>query len=83
MRSFSVDVLVRILSILERDCGIKKTNVAARSGLNYFSCIRYLELLKSLGYAESVRDKKDPDPSERVSINEQERKFNSKLIKLI
>ena len=82
-RSFSADVLVRILSVLELDGAIKKTNLAAKTGLNYMSCKRYLELLKSLGYAELVRDMKFLDPSERVSISEQGRQFKAKLTKYL
>jgi CheY-like chemotaxis protein len=69
--------------VLERDGAIKKTNLAAKTGLNYLTCIKYLELLKSLGYAELVRDNKVLDPSERVSINEHGKQFNAKLIKYL
>jgi CheY-like chemotaxis protein/predicted transcriptional regulator len=48
--SFSFDVTKRILSILFEDGPTKKTNLATKTGLNYNVCVRYVNMLKLLGW---------------------------------
>jgi CheY-like chemotaxis protein/predicted transcriptional regulator len=50
--SFSFDVTKRILSILFHDGPTKKTNLATKTGLNYNVCIRYVKMLKLLGWLD-------------------------------
>jgi predicted transcriptional regulator len=54
--NFSVNVIMRILCILEQDGRIKRTNLAGRSGLNYNKCIGYINLLDQLGWINLVFD---------------------------
>lgn len=54
--SFSMVVIKRILDTMSDSDGIKKTNLAAKTGLNYPNCIRYLELLKLLGWVRIADD---------------------------
>lgn len=76
-RSFSAAVLSRILTILHQDGATKKTNLAGKTRLNYLTCVKYLELLKSLGlvHVDSDRDAH----GERISISEFGMQFNSNL----
>jgi CheY-like chemotaxis protein/predicted transcriptional regulator len=48
--SFSFDVTKRILSILFEDGPTRKTNLATKTGLNYNVCVRYINMLKLLGW---------------------------------
>src|SRR5438093_8146879 len=48
--SFSFDVTKRILSILFEHGPTKKTNLATKTGLNYNVCVRYINMLKLLGW---------------------------------
>lgn len=82
-RSFSADVLARILSELEHGGAIKKTNLAAKTRLNYLTCLKYLELLRSLGFVEFAHSKKNIDSSDRISISDHGRHFKAKLVKYI
>lgn len=76
-RSFSAAVLSRILTILHQEGATKKTNLAGKTRLNYLTCVKYLELLKSLGF---VHVNSDQDAQgERISINEFGMRFNSNL----
>jgi CheY-like chemotaxis protein len=54
--SFSMVVIKRILDTIGHSNGLKKTNLAAKTGLNYPNCIRYLELLKLLGWVRIADD---------------------------
>jgi len=78
-RSFSAAVLGRILSVLHKEGATKKTNLAGKTRLNYLTCMKYLKLLKSLGLIELTKSDKEGDTSERVSISEPGRRFNSSL----
>jgi CheY-like chemotaxis protein len=52
MGSFSVAVIERMLRVLnEHSPGINRTNLAGRTGLNYGTCIRYVDLLLLLKWA--------------------------------
>jgi|GEM_PF-249181 len=53
---FSLVVIKRILDVLSDSGEMKKTNLAGRTGLNYPNCIRYLELLKLLGWIRNSSD---------------------------
>ena len=44
--SFSISVVRRILKVLEEnDPGMNRTNLAGKAGLNYGTCVRYVDLL--------------------------------------
>jgi PleD family two-component response regulator len=52
--SFSFDVVKRMLDVLsENGSGMKKTNLASKAGLNYNVCLRYIQMLKYLGWIEA------------------------------
>ncbi|MCI0563253.1 MAG: hypothetical protein MN733_32650 [Nitrososphaera sp.] len=47
--SFSISVIKRILFVLdEQGTGIKRTNLAVKTGLNYGTCVKYLNFLHLL-----------------------------------
>ena len=48
--SFSFDVTKRILSTLFNDGSLKKTTLATKTRLNYNVCLRYIQMLKVLGW---------------------------------
>lgn len=50
--SFSFDVTQRILYILYHDGSSKKTALATKTRLNYNVCLRYITMLKVLGWLE-------------------------------
>jgi FixJ family two-component response regulator len=55
--SFSISVIRRLLSKLAEHGRMKRTNLAAVTGLNYASCERYIELLRKLGWIrEDIHD---------------------------
>ena len=78
-RSFSADVLSRILSVLHREGETRKTNLAGKTRLNYLTCMKYLDLLRSLGLIELRRDDKDAGGGQRVLINGAGKQFNASL----
>ena len=69
--SFSFDVTKRILCTLFNDGSIKKTSLATRTRLNYNVCIRYIQMLKVLGWLEV---------SSEVSITETGRNVMNRLL---
>jgi len=46
----SIDVILRILRALETSAPIKRTNLAAKSSLNYAILVRYTKLLRALSW---------------------------------
>ena len=48
--SFSFDVTKRILCTLFNDGSLKKTTLATKTRLNYNVCLRYIQMLKVLGW---------------------------------
>jgi CheY-like chemotaxis protein/predicted transcriptional regulator len=50
--SFSFDVTKRILCTLFNGGSIKKTSLATKTRLNYNVCLRYVQMLKVLGWLE-------------------------------
>ena len=73
--SFSISVLKRILLVLdEQGPEINRTNLATKSGLNYSTCVRYLDFLSLLGWISYLHE-----PAERVSITGQGREFTQIL----
>jgi CheY-like chemotaxis protein/predicted transcriptional regulator len=74
--SFSIIVIKRILDALG-DSGVKKTNLAAKTGLNYPNCVRYIELLKVLGWVRT-----SDDGANFVSLTEHGVYFRSILTKM-
>ena len=69
--SFSFDVTKRILCTLFNDGSIKKTSLATKARLNYNVCLRYLQMLKVLGWLEV---------SSEVSITETGRNVMNRLL---
>ncbi len=69
--SFSFDVTKRILCTLFNDGSIKKTSLATKTRLNYNVCLRYLQMLKVLGWLEV---------SSEVSITETGRNVMNRLL---
>jgi len=69
--SFSFDVTKRILCALFNDGSIKKTSLATKTRLNYNVCLRYLQMLKVLGWLEV---------SSEVSITETGRNVMNRLL---
>jgi CheY-like chemotaxis protein/predicted transcriptional regulator len=69
--SFSFDVTKRILCTLVNDGSIKKTSLATKTRLNYNVCLRYIQMLKVLGWLEV---------SSEVSITETGRNVMNKLL---
>lgn len=69
--SFSFDVTKRILCTLFNDGSIKKTSLATKTRLNYNVCLRYIQMLKVLGWLEV---------SSEVSITETGRNVMNKLL---
>jgi predicted transcriptional regulator len=73
--SFSFDVTKRILQALEHH-GERKTNLAQKTGLNYNACMRYIGMLKTLGWIQMVRF----NEGDYVSITVVGRQVSSKLL---
>lgn len=69
--SFSFDVTKRILCTLFNDGSIKKTSLATKTRLNYNVCLRYIQMLKVLGWLEVSSD---------VSITETGRNVMNRLL---
>jgi CheY-like chemotaxis protein/predicted transcriptional regulator len=70
--SFSFDVTERILDILnEHGTRMKRTNLASKAGLNYNVCLRYIEMLNTLGWVKV---------NSEVSITEIGKGVNAKLL---
>lgn len=69
--SFSFDVTKRILCTLFNDGSIKKTSLATKTRLNYNVCLRYIQMLKVLGWL---------DVSSEVSITETGRNVMNRLL---
>ena len=69
--SFSFDVTQRILYTLYHDGSSKKTALATKTRLNYNVCLRYIKMLKVLGWLEVGTD---------VSITETGRNVLKRLI---
>jgi CheY-like chemotaxis protein len=69
--SFSFDVTKRILSTLFNEGSIKKTSLATKTRLNYNVCLRYIQMLKVLGWLEV---------SSEVSITETGRNVMNRLL---
>lgn len=69
--SFSFDVTKRILSTLFNEGSVKKTVLATKTRLNYNVCLRYIKMLKVLGWL---------DVSTEVSITETGRNVMKRLL---
>src|SRR6185436_15815162 len=69
--SFSFDVTKRILRTLFNDGSIKKTSLATKTRLNYNVCLRYIQMLKVLGWLEV---------SSEISITETGRNVMNRLL---
>ncbi|MGH9993606.1 MAG: hypothetical protein ACREAZ_13425 [Nitrososphaera sp.] len=54
----------RILITLSENGKTKRTNLAGKTGLNYIVCVRYINLMKILGWIKVVTH----DESEYVSV---------------
>lgn len=69
--SFSFDVTKRILSTLFNDGSLKKTALATKTRLNYNVCLRYIQMLKVLGWL---------NVSSEISITETGRNVMKRLL---
>ena len=69
--SFSFDVTKRILSTLFNDGSLKKTTLATKTRLNYNVCLRYIQMLKVLGWL---------NVSSEISITETGRNVMKRLL---
>src|SRR5574341_325611 len=69
--SFSFDVTKRILCKLFNDGSLKKTALATKTRLNYNVCLRYIQMLKVLGWI---------NVSSEVSITETGRNVMKRLL---
>ena len=69
--SFSFDVTKRILCALFNDGSLKKTTLATKTRLNYNVCLRYIQMLKVLGWIKV---------SSEVSITETGRNVMKRLL---
>jgi len=69
--SFSFDVTKRILCTLFNDGSLKKTTLATKTRLNYNVCLRYIQMLKVLGWIKV---------SSEVSITETGRNVMKRLL---
>lgn len=69
--SFSFDVTKRILCTLFNDGSLKKTTLATKTRLNYNVCLRYIQMLKVLGWI---------NVSSEVSITETGRNVMKRLL---
>jgi CheY-like chemotaxis protein/predicted transcriptional regulator len=74
--SFSFDVTKRMLDTLEAGGQINKTNLAQKTGLNYNVCLRYIKMLKLLGWIEMGSS----DKGDCISITEVGRQVSAKLL---
>lgn len=72
--SYSIVVIRRILDVLGEAGGMKKTNLAGKTGLNYPNCVRYIELLRTLGWVR-IAD----DGTNNIYLTEQGAHFRSIL----
>jgi len=75
---FSMEVINRILRVLDEESSMKRTNLAARTRLNYLTCIRYINFLKSVGWIELTSDN-----GELISISQPGGNFRSILTKYL
>jgi CheY-like chemotaxis protein/predicted transcriptional regulator len=69
--SFSFDVTKRILCTLFDDGSLKKTTLATKTRLNYNVCLRYIQMLKVLGWI---------NVSSEISITETGRNVMKRLL---
>ena len=69
--SFSFDVTKRILCALFNDGSLKKTTLATKTRLNYNVCLRYIQMLKVLGWI---------NVSSEISITETGRNVMKRLL---
>lgn len=74
--SFSFDVTKRMLNALEAAGSINRTNLAQKTGLNYNVCLRYIKMLKLIGWIEMCLS----DRGDCVSITEVGRQVNTRLL---
>ena len=54
--TISIDVLRRMLTTLQENGRLNRTNLAGKTGLNYSNCIKYINLLKLLGWVQVIYD---------------------------
>ena len=52
--TFNIHVIRRMLEALRYDGKVKRTQLASKSGLNYNKCVKYIHLLKLLGWLDVI-----------------------------
>jgi len=74
-KNINVDVLNRILGVLQDKRTIKITKLAMYSGINYNTCKRYLQLMRVFGLIENSSD----DKSTMIKVTEEGIKIHNAL----
>jgi len=52
--TFNLNVIRRMLEVLSYGGKVKRTQLALKSGLNYNKCVKYINLLKLLGWLDVI-----------------------------
>jgi CheY-like chemotaxis protein/predicted transcriptional regulator len=73
-RSFSIEVMSRILSALAENEQLKRTNLAGKTSLNYIVCMKYVKLMKALSLVDYASE-----DSNEIHITEIGKRFNDSL----
>ena len=73
-RSFSIDVMSRILSALAENEQLKRTNLAGKTSLNYIVCMKYVKLMKALSLVDYATE-----DSNEIHVTEAGKRFNDSL----
>ena len=52
--TFNIHIIRRMLEALRYDGKVKRTQLASKSGLSYNKCVKYIDLLKLLGWIDVI-----------------------------
>ena len=52
--TFNIHIIRRMLEALRYDGKVKRTQLASKSGLSYNNCVKYIDLLKLLGWLDVI-----------------------------
>ena len=52
--TFNIHIIRRMLEALRYDGKVKRTQLASKSGLSYNKCVKYIDLLKLLGWLDVI-----------------------------
>lgn len=73
-RSFSIEVMSRILCALAENEQLKRTNLAGKTSLNYIVCMKYVKLMKALSLVDYASE-----DSNEIHVTEAGKRFNDSL----